>query len=214
MLLSPEISTLENCKRSKSVWRFYQSKRIILRIRQWFSSMMFYDSGDVVPFTPTQGIWCIWPSTMKLWCSQPSACPVEICRVGPFQWKGWLIILNDINELYRTITDSACMKYVYVYKVIYIYIVILWYWFDIFGMVLLFLAGACPPSTVTKFVGMDARFAEHMSHAWKKSPEQSVAFRNWYRGPLRMALAQLFMFPNWGMLVHVYMHLRCIPLRI
>lgn len=43
MLLSPEISTLENCKRSKSVWRFYQSKRIILRTRQWFSSMMFYD---------------------------------------------------------------------------------------------------------------------------------------------------------------------------
>ena len=91
MLLSPEISTLENCKRSKSVWRFYQSKRIILRIRQWYSSMMFYDSGDVVPFTPTQGI---WPS-MELWCSEPSACPVEICRVGPFQWKGWLIILND-----------------------------------------------------------------------------------------------------------------------
>lgn len=84
----------------------------------------------------------------------------------------------------------------------------LWYWFDIFGMVLHFLAGACPPSTVTKFVGMDARFAEHTSHAWKKSPEQSVAFRDWYRGPLRMALAQLFMFPNWGMLV------KCIPLRI
>ena len=81
---------------------------------------------------------------------------------------------------------------------------ILWYWFNIFGMVLHFLAGACPPSTVTKFVGMDARFAEHTSHAWKKSPEQSVAFRNWYRGPLRMALAQLFMFPNRGMLVHVF----------